>query len=40
MMDGSLPTVTPPPQVLFNGGAACGDYAGMGVVDAGLAAAA
>jgi prepilin-type processing-associated H-X9-DG protein len=36
-MDGSLPTVTPPPQVPFNGTAACGDYAGMGVVDAGLA---
>ncbi len=36
MMDGSLPTVTPPPQVPFNGSAACGDYAGMGVVDAGL----
>ena len=37
MMDGSLPTLTPPPQVLFNGAAACGDYAGMGLVDAGLA---
>jgi prepilin-type N-terminal cleavage/methylation domain-containing protein/prepilin-type processing-associated H-X9-DG protein len=35
--DGSLPTVTPPPPELFNGTAACGDYAGMGWVDAGLA---
>jgi len=35
-MDGSLPTVTPPPLELFNGTAACGDYAGMGVVDSGL----
>ena len=30
--DGSLPTVTPPPSELFNGTAACGDYAGMGFV--------
>jgi prepilin-type N-terminal cleavage/methylation domain-containing protein/prepilin-type processing-associated H-X9-DG protein len=37
IMDGSLPTVTPPPIELFNGTAACGDYAGMGVIDAGLA---
>jgi prepilin-type N-terminal cleavage/methylation domain-containing protein/prepilin-type processing-associated H-X9-DG protein len=37
MMEGSLPTLTPPPQVLFNGAAACGDYAGMGLVDASLA---
>ncbi|MGI8980022.1 MAG: DUF1559 domain-containing protein [Pirellulaceae bacterium] len=37
MMDGSLPTVTPPPAELFNGTAACGDYAGMGTVDTGLA---
>jgi prepilin-type N-terminal cleavage/methylation domain-containing protein/prepilin-type processing-associated H-X9-DG protein len=36
-MDGSDPTVTPPPQSPFSGTAACGDYAGMGVVDAGLA---
>jgi prepilin-type N-terminal cleavage/methylation domain-containing protein/prepilin-type processing-associated H-X9-DG protein len=34
--DGSLPTVTPPPDDPFNGTAACGDYAGSGVVDAGL----
>jgi prepilin-type N-terminal cleavage/methylation domain-containing protein/prepilin-type processing-associated H-X9-DG protein len=37
IQDGSLPTVTPPPEVSFSGTAACGDYAGMGVVDAGLA---
>jgi prepilin-type N-terminal cleavage/methylation domain-containing protein/prepilin-type processing-associated H-X9-DG protein len=36
IQDGSLPTVTPPPSEPFNGTAACGDYAGMGVVDAGL----
>src|SRR5262245_50083969 len=35
--DGSLPTVAPPPPELFNGTAACGDYAGVGFVDAGLA---
>jgi prepilin-type N-terminal cleavage/methylation domain-containing protein/prepilin-type processing-associated H-X9-DG protein len=35
--DGSLPTVIPPPRELFNGTAACGDYAGMGTIDAGLA---
>jgi prepilin-type N-terminal cleavage/methylation domain-containing protein/prepilin-type processing-associated H-X9-DG protein len=35
--DGSLLTVSPPPPDLFTGTAACGDYAGMGVVDAGLA---
>jgi prepilin-type N-terminal cleavage/methylation domain-containing protein len=34
--DGSRPTVNPPPSESFNGTAACGDYAGMGVVDAGL----
>jgi prepilin-type N-terminal cleavage/methylation domain-containing protein/prepilin-type processing-associated H-X9-DG protein len=34
--DGSLPTETPPPRDPFTGTAACGDYAGMGVVDAGL----
>src|SRR5262245_60451326 len=28
--DGSLATVTPPPGVLYDGTAACGDYAGMG----------
>ncbi len=37
VQDGSLPTVTPPPMTLFSGTAACGDYAGMGVVDSGLA---
>jgi prepilin-type N-terminal cleavage/methylation domain-containing protein/prepilin-type processing-associated H-X9-DG protein len=37
VQDGSLPTITPPPSDLFNGTAACGDYAGMGVIDAGLA---
>jgi prepilin-type N-terminal cleavage/methylation domain-containing protein/prepilin-type processing-associated H-X9-DG protein len=36
IQDGSLPTVAPPPEVPFNGAAACGDYAGMNVVDAGL----
>jgi prepilin-type N-terminal cleavage/methylation domain-containing protein len=36
ILDGSLPTVTPPPADTFNGTGACGDYAGMGVVDAGL----
>ena len=36
IQDGSLPTVTPPPSEPFNGTAACGDYAGMSVVDAGL----
>src|SRR5436305_7320391 len=35
--DGSLPTVVPPPPESFDGTAACGDYAGMGFVDAGLA---
>jgi prepilin-type N-terminal cleavage/methylation domain-containing protein/prepilin-type processing-associated H-X9-DG protein len=34
--DGSLPAVVPPPPDPFNGTAACGDYAGSGVVDAGL----
>jgi len=34
--DGRLPTIAPPPEAPFNGTAACGDYAGMGVVDAGL----
>jgi prepilin-type N-terminal cleavage/methylation domain-containing protein/prepilin-type processing-associated H-X9-DG protein len=34
--DGSLPTVTPPPRDPFTGTAACGDYAGMNSVDAGL----
>jgi prepilin-type N-terminal cleavage/methylation domain-containing protein/prepilin-type processing-associated H-X9-DG protein len=37
--DGSLPTVAPPPETLFNGTAACGDYAGMGAVDPGLVSA-
>src|SRR5207247_1807995 len=36
IQDGSLPTVAPPPDPTFNGTAACGDYAGMGSVDAGL----
>ena len=36
VQDGWLPTVAPPPADLFNGTAACGDYAGTGVVDAGL----
>jgi prepilin-type N-terminal cleavage/methylation domain-containing protein/prepilin-type processing-associated H-X9-DG protein len=36
VQDGSLPTVTPPPTEPFDGTAACGDYAGMSVVDAGL----
>src|SRR5438128_2520586 len=35
--DGSLITVIPPPGILFNGTAACGDYAGMSRVDAELA---
>lgn len=34
--DGSLPTKTPPPMDPFVGTAACGDYAGMSFVDAGL----
>ena len=34
--DGSLLTVTPPPVESFNGTAACGDYAGMSALDAGL----
>src|SRR4030095_8427521 len=34
--DGSLVTVTPPPESQFNGTAACGDYAGMSFVDPGL----
>ena len=29
IMDGSLPTVDPPPESTFNGTAACGDYAGI-----------
>jgi prepilin-type N-terminal cleavage/methylation domain-containing protein/prepilin-type processing-associated H-X9-DG protein len=37
--DGSLPTVTPPPWDEFTGTAACGDYAGMNSVHAGLVAA-
>jgi prepilin-type processing-associated H-X9-DG protein len=37
--DGSLPTVSPPPPYPFNGTAACGDYAGQGGVNAGLASA-
>src|SRR5262249_54180231 len=34
---GALATVAPPPAEQFNGTAACGDYAGMGVIDSGLA---
>jgi prepilin-type N-terminal cleavage/methylation domain-containing protein/prepilin-type processing-associated H-X9-DG protein len=37
VQDGSLPTLTPPPSESYNGTAACGDYACMSVVDAGLA---
>jgi prepilin-type processing-associated H-X9-DG protein/prepilin-type N-terminal cleavage/methylation domain-containing protein len=37
--NGSLVTVTPPPGQLFDGTAACGDYAGMSSVDAGLVSA-
>ncbi|HEY7425585.1 MAG TPA: DUF1559 domain-containing protein [Gemmataceae bacterium] len=37
IMDGSLPTRAPPLGNLFNGFAACGDYAGMRNVDAELA---
>jgi prepilin-type N-terminal cleavage/methylation domain-containing protein/prepilin-type processing-associated H-X9-DG protein len=37
IQDGSLKTVAPPNQVPFNGTAACGDYAGMGIVHADLA---
>ena len=37
VQDGSLPTVTPPTEVPFNGTAACGDYAGMSQVYAELA---
>ena len=35
--DGDDPTVTPPPSEQFVGTAACGDYAGINSVDAGLA---
>jgi prepilin-type N-terminal cleavage/methylation domain-containing protein/prepilin-type processing-associated H-X9-DG protein len=38
MMDGSLSTIAPPPAASFVGTAACGDYAGMGTIDAGLVA--
>jgi prepilin-type N-terminal cleavage/methylation domain-containing protein/prepilin-type processing-associated H-X9-DG protein len=37
IQDGMSDTVMPPPQEKFPGTAACGDYAGMGVVDKGLA---
>jgi prepilin-type N-terminal cleavage/methylation domain-containing protein/prepilin-type processing-associated H-X9-DG protein len=37
IQDGSLITVQPPPGMLFNGTAACGDYAGMSEVYAELA---
>jgi prepilin-type N-terminal cleavage/methylation domain-containing protein/prepilin-type processing-associated H-X9-DG protein len=36
IQDGPLPTIAPPPEPPFNGTAACGDYAGLGFVDAGL----
>jgi prepilin-type N-terminal cleavage/methylation domain-containing protein/prepilin-type processing-associated H-X9-DG protein len=36
IQDGALPTVTPPPSDSFNGTAACGDYAGITFVNAGL----
>jgi prepilin-type processing-associated H-X9-DG protein len=36
VMDGLLPTVTPPNEVPFNGTAACGDYAGILHIDAEL----
>jgi prepilin-type N-terminal cleavage/methylation domain-containing protein/prepilin-type processing-associated H-X9-DG protein len=36
IQDGSLPMVTPPPPYPFTGTAACGDYAGQSVLDAGL----
>jgi len=36
IQDGSLATVAPPPADMFAGTAACGDYAGMNAVDAGL----
>jgi prepilin-type N-terminal cleavage/methylation domain-containing protein/prepilin-type processing-associated H-X9-DG protein len=39
VQDGSLLTVAPPPEVSFSGTAACGDYAGMGVIDSGLVSA-
>jgi prepilin-type N-terminal cleavage/methylation domain-containing protein/prepilin-type processing-associated H-X9-DG protein len=37
--DGSVPTVAPPPSDSFDGTAACGDYAGVGFVHAGLVSA-
>lgn len=37
IQDGALPTVVPPPPETFSGTAACGDYAPMAHVDAGLA---
>jgi len=36
IQQGPLPTVAPPPSTPFAGTAACGDYAGMGYVDAAL----
>lgn len=36
LMDGAIPTRTPPPTDSFTGTAACGDYAGMSFLDAGL----
>jgi prepilin-type N-terminal cleavage/methylation domain-containing protein/prepilin-type processing-associated H-X9-DG protein len=36
IMNGSLPTVSPPAELPFNGTAACGDYAGVLHIDAGL----
>jgi prepilin-type processing-associated H-X9-DG protein len=37
IQDGSLLTITPPPGILFNGTAACGDYAGLLRADVELA---
>src|SRR5262249_33337711 len=39
VVNGSLPTVTPPPANPFTGTAACGAYAGMSILDAGLVSA-
>lgn len=36
LMDGSLPTIAPPPEKPFNGTAACGDYAGIQRIDPAL----
>jgi prepilin-type N-terminal cleavage/methylation domain-containing protein/prepilin-type processing-associated H-X9-DG protein len=39
IQDGSLPTITPPPMDLYSGTGACGDYAGMSLIDVGLVSA-